>query len=218
MLTLHTGIWCRSILSSPSVFCRSRSPVRVRRTGTTHSFCSQGSRHMATALAVFWSSVGEGPSAKPHTARNIYQCCIGPLHMHIHHVCRSVGWLSVWSSSMIILPTDICMLTQEYQRHMQLSSGFVTCRFCTGIDRPTKLLHCPGQHCLGCHPLYRVQLRSILLSVCVACMPRAKPRRLPGGWVPTIAAPASKAEVHRIVVIGVVTSLHGDIQQPNWFL
>ena len=47
-------------------------------------------------------------------------------------------------------------------------------------------------------------------------MPVAKPRRFPGGWVPTITAPASTAEVHRIVVIGVVTSLHVGTQQPVW--
>ena len=121
------------------------------------------------------------------------------------------------SSSMIVLPTAIYMLAPEDQLHMQLS-GFATCRLYTCMDRPTKLLHCPGQHCLGCHPLDGIQLGSISLSVCVAFMPRAKSRRLPGGWVPTVATPASKAEVHRIIVIGVVTSLHGNMQQPNWFL
>ena len=109
------------------------------------------------------------------------------------------------------------MPAQEDQLHTQLSE-FVTCTLYTGVDRPAQLLHRPGQHCHSYCPLYRVQLSSILLSVCLTCMLWAKPRRLPGGWVPTVTTTPSKAEVHRIVVIGMVASLHRDMQELNLFL
>lgn len=49
-----------------------------------------------------------------------------------------------------------------------------------------------------------------MLLVCMASVPRAKACRLPRGGVPTVTASTSTAEVHGVVMVGVITCLHDE--------